>query len=108
MARLVCDDPTVPAHICLLAHPERDPTLACHAAAASEDYKGWEGSYSKHHLQFDVLGYKDMVHIHMQLGPLLLEPALLSHLYWDKVVMVESILQGFQHQTGFLRHKGFR
>ena len=46
-----------------------------------------------------MLGYKDVVHVHMQLDSLLLEPALLSHLQWHQVVVVETILQGFQHQA---------
>ena len=46
-----------------------------------------------------MLGYKDVVHVHMQLGPLLLEPAPLGDLYRYEVVVVAPILQCLQHQA---------
>ena len=46
-----------------------------------------------------MLGYEDMVHVHVQLGPLLLKPASLGNLYGDEVVVMSSILQGLQYQA---------
>ena len=99
MTRLMSDNPTISAHICLLAQPERNPTLARRTAAAPEESAD-DSSYKLcRHLQLHMLGYEDMVHVHVQLGPLLLKTASLGNLYRDEVVVVSSVLKSLQYQA---------
>ena len=55
-----------------------------------------------------MLGYENVVHVHMQLGPFLLKSAPLGNLYGYEVVVVPPILQCLQHQAWLFWYKGFR
>ena len=63
MTRLMTDNPTISAHISLFAQSERNGTLARRTAGAPVriEYIKQRNIY----LQLHMLGYKDVVHVHM-------------------------------------------
>ena len=72
MAGLVGDEAAVPADVSLLAWPEaHSPPTHCALGAPGETHVTCHNLDS--HLQLDVLGNKGVVHVDVQLGPLLLE-----------------------------------
>jgi len=59
-----------------------------------------------HCAQFDMSGYKYMVHVDMKFGPFLLKFPSSGCLYWDEVMMLDAFLHCLEDEAGLLRDEG--
>jgi len=59
-----------------------------------------------HCAQFDMSGYKYMVHVDMKFGPFLLKFSSSGCLYWDEVMMFDAFLHCLKDEAGLLCDEG--
>ena len=105
VARLVGGQPAVPAHVGLSAQAQGDQA----AAGGAHTPPGIRGSDQTPEIsdsQLDVLGGEHVVHVDVELGAALLEPALVGRLVRDEVVVQPGALVHLQHQAALLVHVG--